>query len=1192
MASSNYIKIFDDTVLKQSILQGYEAQRTNVNLGKFTMGELAFTRDTGRVFVGNITEQTNDKDSRSVDGGILVGNKYLGLIDSKPLGHYNPSNVPLNYAIPNVSNIREGEGIVEETGLFLEGSKFRSDKNGKWPKNTEYIEKYDAYTGDYMFDIFNNALILFDKNITTNENVQPESIWDGEQEMFLDSNGLPLSDSTNVTRRTKIEDTSADANRNYPIYGDGYVIMRILEPDGTTLGYKDRHFTEGKPRINDTEDTSWANWSHNLLELRSVPADILMASMSTDNFTVSEDKVRLTAIQKGVEGFSGKNMILPRTITFANNFDPETSSASQHLTLTFPMNELNQQTKSDFVMAVDKNMNVKIAKPLQQQYTIQLFDGLVNPLTGDTSLNISRNTSEAGLLGIGLRTAAKLSNNDKGSSDPYYTMMNSSYYYFGNGYFSQSGTLEKVEKYDDLYYKEAKTEINQYESKDNMAISYLKQPTPICWATPTTTLAQTATVNLQYLIKPYTFCVMKNYAPAMESFELDQDGRPIQGTGIIQNYDELISVLGNNTKDDLSKPSSFSIVDGYNIDVTDDEPFANMEHYTGVSSYSIDYAIIEDNDILGWTQGLVPTSTQGSYTRYIYEPAEGEDNANSVFNHLMDRLGSTNTFSPSILPSLKPLTASEIPEKYDNEGNIIQSGVAEYPSIFVLQYDPAKERWNASPKANFVNLADWIGYDAGISKIEISTNKPNNRTFTIFDTTAAPWKEPEKLVTGTTTVTDGDLSAYVVTDASGDVTKIYGLTNSKLFTNVTSTPYYMIVSTVVNGEDEQITIKLDDYISCVSPTIQKKGEHYMLTQHLTAANEYIAGVLIYRTRMKTPSNVDTGGNTEPSPEDVCSLMKIGDFLTKYCKKANNKLLWKVDVSKFDDVSTDEDDSQPALGLKGYAFVVAKTIIETIESNERAYNTKKEFITVEFEVPSNYHAGVSWKKPQGVDYVPETYRVRVVCNGHADSEWWKSTSNLPAVNRPIWTDVTYMKQEYTEEDGWKDTDVWTSAWDLLAGGEITINEIPIENTIIDTKAFTFKKTHSAGPGYFIPDSIAKAVVIPDHATSVFLEVHQLSNNPISIYSTMKKISNSTKLEPYSFPFNITSSSSIPTLSSNATIQATDKILYHKSSNGVTIIEVPLYRTKLDNSKAFNLRLVNVPTGNTNDRFLIRLIGYRA
>lgn len=856
------------------------------------------------------------------------------------------------------------------------------------------------------------------------------------------------------------------------------------------------------------------------------------------------------------------------------------------------MNELNQQTRSDFVLAVDKNMNVKIAKPLQEQYTIQLFDGLINPLTGDTSLNISRTTSESGLLGIGLRTSAKLTNNDKGSADPFYTMMSSSYYYYGNAYFSQTGALEKTEKYDNLYYKEAKAYINQYETKDNNAISYFKQPVPICWSTPTTTLANSATVNLEYLIKPFTFCVMKKYAPSMETFEYDEEGSPILGTGRITDYDEQISVLGNNTKDDLTKPSSFSIVDGYNIDTTDDEPFVNMEHYTGVSSYSIDYAIIEDKDILGWTQGIVPTSTEGSYTRYIYSPAEGEDNAQSLLNHVLSRLGSTNEFSPTIIPPLKALTASEIPEKYDNEGNLIQSGVTEYPCAFVLQYDRAKERWNASPKANYINLADWIGYDAGVTKIQISTNMPDNRTFTFFDANVAPWNEPEKLTTKTTTVRDGNLSAYVVSDTSTDAIRVYGLTNSNLFTNLASTPYYMILTTVANGVEEEMTIKLDDFISCDSPLIQKRGEHYILPNLATANDEYIAGVLIYETKLRTPSNVE-GGSTTPSPEDSCYLIKITEFLSKYCKRANNNILWKVDVSKFDNIASSEvEDGNSSTGLKGYAFVLAKTITEAIESNEKVYDTDKNFITVEYEVPSNYHAGVSLKKPEGIDYVPETYRVRVVCNGHADVEWWSSISNLPIANRPIWTDVTYMKQEYDETEGWVDTGVWTSAWDLLAGGEITINEIPIESTRIDTKPFTFKKTHSAGPGYFVPDSIMKTVVIPDHATSVFLEVHQLSNNPISIYSTMEKMTSSTKLEPYSFPFNITSSTSLPTLTRNATILPTDKILYHKSSNGVSVIEVPLYRTKLDNSKAFNLKLVNVPSGNTNDRFLIRLIGYRA
>jgi hypothetical protein len=72
---------------------------------------------------------------------------------------------------------------------MLKGSIHRKDKNGGWGKNVEYIEKYDAYSGDYMFDIFNNALILFDKNITTDETIQPnysDVMSEKNEQMFLD----------------------------------------------------------------------------------------------------------------------------------------------------------------------------------------------------------------------------------------------------------------------------------------------------------------------------------------------------------------------------------------------------------------------------------------------------------------------------------------------------------------------------------------------------------------------------------------------------------------------------------------------------------------------------------------------------------------------------------------------------------------------------------------------------------------------------------------------------------------------------------------------------------------------------------------------------------------------------------------------------------------------------------------------
>lgn len=149
MSSTQYIKIFNDTVLKQSILQGYEIQRTNSELGKFTMGELAFTRDTGRVFVGTYTDNKKSSDIAYKQGGLLVGNKYYGASnDGKTLTHY-PS----------------------------------------------YNSNYGVYNGDYTFDNSTCSFILFDNTITKSDNVTDD------------------------------------------ICDDGFIRMRILEPDGDTIKY-------------------------------------------------------------------------------------------------------------------------------------------------------------------------------------------------------------------------------------------------------------------------------------------------------------------------------------------------------------------------------------------------------------------------------------------------------------------------------------------------------------------------------------------------------------------------------------------------------------------------------------------------------------------------------------------------------------------------------------------------------------------------------------------------------------------------------------------------------------------------------------------------------------------------------------------------------------------------------------------
>jgi hypothetical protein len=80
------------------------------------MGEIALTRDTGRSFVGNFTNPDikHPKDSNYITGGILAGNKYLGMIDSKRLLHFSASGKtgwkPLSYE----ENITNGVANSEE----------------------------------------------------------------------------------------------------------------------------------------------------------------------------------------------------------------------------------------------------------------------------------------------------------------------------------------------------------------------------------------------------------------------------------------------------------------------------------------------------------------------------------------------------------------------------------------------------------------------------------------------------------------------------------------------------------------------------------------------------------------------------------------------------------------------------------------------------------------------------------------------------------------------------------------------------------------------------------------------------------------------------------------------------------------------------------------------------------------------
>lgn len=145
--AANYLKIYDDTVLKLSINQGYEHERTDTSLGNFTMGELIFTRDTARVFCGNYTPSRKNWDSAHAMGGVLVGNKYLGSIEAK-----QDKTTTADLTSPE-----------NRKNTSVDGSK------NYWAKYANYNTTLDAYDGDYLFDRKNKSLVLFDKKFGVDE---------------------------------------------------------------------------------------------------------------------------------------------------------------------------------------------------------------------------------------------------------------------------------------------------------------------------------------------------------------------------------------------------------------------------------------------------------------------------------------------------------------------------------------------------------------------------------------------------------------------------------------------------------------------------------------------------------------------------------------------------------------------------------------------------------------------------------------------------------------------------------------------------------------------------------------------------------------------------------------------------------------------------------------------------------------
>lgn len=317
--SQNDIRIYDDTVLKLTVKQGSEKERFNVGSigpndkathangveinitdynsistvpGSFTSGELAYTRDTNRLFVGNISPVTNKENKQQILGGVLTGNKYLGYIDSKP-----PYNIDLgrNNGIPlNLTVATENEGI-SIPGLLTDSSSFRSYEfidsiNGnakitsdkKWSRLPYYNKTYDAYDGDFMYDIYRNALILFDHNIKPNTPTYgptaTSSIAGGRRQ-------TPIK-----PREAENSDTALEAVTNHTrdMYGDGYVLLYNVIPDGKTLTFVDRSFDPVTGECNSANDSLKNNFSYNIIKVNKIDAVSIKDAFNPNHFILSD----------------------------------------------------------------------------------------------------------------------------------------------------------------------------------------------------------------------------------------------------------------------------------------------------------------------------------------------------------------------------------------------------------------------------------------------------------------------------------------------------------------------------------------------------------------------------------------------------------------------------------------------------------------------------------------------------------------------------------------------------------------------------------------------------------------------------------------------------------------------------------------------------------------------------------------
>lgn len=312
--------MYDDNVVKFSIRQGEENDRwaisgnykitasdnektyityadgttttkaTDEMVGSFTIGELVCTRDTNRVFLGNFSDALKSKPQQQTLGGVLSGNKYLGYVDSKPLISSTDNGTPESLSTSSSSLLNEGSRYRSYHHLKGTSKDCIETEDHKWCKQAYYNEKYDAYDGDYMYDIYRNALILFDHHIKPSKSVY--NIEDNVHE--IDGNeDVTEKKFTNNRRRTPLIPYSKSKenqdetvyNHTSDMYGDGYVLLYNVIPDGKTLTFEKRDYnkTTGKPTSSIYKD----NYSQNIIKINELPIELIYNKFNNLQFSLS-----------------------------------------------------------------------------------------------------------------------------------------------------------------------------------------------------------------------------------------------------------------------------------------------------------------------------------------------------------------------------------------------------------------------------------------------------------------------------------------------------------------------------------------------------------------------------------------------------------------------------------------------------------------------------------------------------------------------------------------------------------------------------------------------------------------------------------------------------------------------------------------------------------------------------------------